>query len=480
MGHRAGASDQPTGARLWVERLGVLAFWVLVWQVLSLLVDSPLLLCGPTDAACALLNNVFSTRFWHTVWFSFWHISLGIAVAFLLGSVLGIVSSASTVFRRLLDPFVELMKSVPIACIIVLMLIWFGSSLVSIACVFLAVFPPLYFAVEAALRARDPGIADMLRVYHVPPLRRFLAFSWPSFEPFLTAAGKTAVGMGWKSGIAAEVIGIPAGSMGTAIYQSKITLDTTELFAWTIAIVILSWACEKLFLWLLQASRSWSLAHALPKRVLSTADSPSFSTTVADGGGAGRVGLHDVTVAYGERCGAKTVFSHLDATFESGERYALTWPSGAGKTTLFAVVTKRVVPRGGIVTSPSRISASFQDDRLIESYSAVDNLRLVAGEYRTEEELERLARELLDPQDIHLPVSGYSGGMRRRVGLIRAIAMPSDAVVLDEPFSGLDSANHDRALRFLKRHLEGRTLLIATHDIEDANTLGARIHRLAR
>ena len=147
------------------------------------------------------------------------------------------------------------LKSVPIVCVIVLLLMWVGSVRVSAIAVFLAVFPAIYFSVLEGRAAASPGLGELLRVMGVPGWRRFLANTWQQLLPYLVATCRNACGMAWKAGVAAELIGSPRGSMGERIYQAKLLLETGDLFAWTIVVVALSWACEKAFLALLRATR---------------------------------------------------------------------------------------------------------------------------------------------------------------------------------------------------------------------------------
>ena len=117
---------------------------------------------------------------------------------------------------------------------------------------FLIVFPVIYANVLQGVRSTDPKLLEMAELYKVPWYRRFFYIELPSIRPYLLSACTISIGMAWKSGIAAEVIGVVTGSIGGALYQSKIYFETADLFAWTIIIVILSVLTEKAFLWVLR------------------------------------------------------------------------------------------------------------------------------------------------------------------------------------------------------------------------------------
>ena len=119
-----------------------------------------------------------------------------------------------------------------------------------------------------------------------------------------------------------------------------------------------------------------------------------------------------------------------------------------------------IEPDGGEITAPRSVSMVFQEDRLCEDYDAIKNVELVTGDrVRAEEAL----LELLPPEALHKPCSRLSGGMKRRVAVVRAVESESEALLLDEPFTGLDAAARERTEEYIRRRRAGRTLIVATH-----------------
>lgn len=164
----------------------------------------------------------------------------------------------------------------------------------------------------------------------------------------------------------------------------------------------------------------------------------------------------------------KPVLEDLSEEVKAGECCVLTGPSGVGKTTLLRLILGLEAPDSGrIVTSrPLRASVVFQEDRLFEGFTAAENCRAVLGKETGgpgEEEIRRALSEILPADELDKPVSELSGGMRRRVCLARACLFPSDLLVLDEPFSGLDDETRMRCIRFLRDRRNGRTLLLSSH-----------------
>lgn len=175
--------------------------------------------------------------------------------------------------------------------------------------------------------------------------------------------------------------------------------------------------------------------------------------------------------------GGAAVLSNMDLTFKAGGTYCLMSPSGTGKTTLLKILMGIIAPDSGTISglSAKRISAVFQEDRLLEDCSALQNLRFVTGSLYTCAQLEQRLAALLPADCLKRPVSEFSGGMKRRLSILRALLVPSDLVLMDEPFTGLDHENKIKAIGLIKSNTAGRLLVIATHDAEDAALLNAEI-----
>ncbi len=226
--------------------------WLLVWQGAALLLHQPLLLSSPWQVVRRLFAFLAQSSFYRALCFSMLRIFGGCVAGMLLGAALAVLSGCCRAAEYLLHPLMTCVKSVPVASFIILALVWLSSRRINGFIAFLMALPIVYGSVLEGLRARDPKLHEMACVYHIPWARRFLFIDLPQLKPYLFSASSLAVGMSWKAGIAAEVIGIPSGSIGEMLYQSKIYLDMSALYAWTLVIVLLSMACERLLLFLLR------------------------------------------------------------------------------------------------------------------------------------------------------------------------------------------------------------------------------------
>ncbi len=230
-----------------IQRVLVLLFWLVVWQLAAAAIDQDLFLVSPVDVVRILFHQVREAAFWSTVGYSFARIVSGFMLAIVTGVLLAVISAANGVIRALLAPFFSVIKSIPVASFIILVLIWAGSSSLSIVISFLMVLPILYTNVLQGIMHMDRKLLEMAKVFHVPFRRKLGAIYIPGTLPYFSAACRLGIGLCWKSGIAAEVIGLPGGSIGEQLYLAKIFLSTGELFSWTIVIVIVSALFERVF-----------------------------------------------------------------------------------------------------------------------------------------------------------------------------------------------------------------------------------------
>lgn len=197
-----------------------------------------------------------------------------------------------------------------------------------------------------------------------------------------------------------------------------------------------------------------------------------------------RLIIHDLSKAYGELA----VLKRLSLTLESGHTYCLMGPSGCGKTTLLRLILGLEKPDAGSictvsVSGPSseepyvskHLVAVFQEDRLCEAFSPLENILLAAAGTLSRRQAHAELVRLLPEESISRPVSTLSGGMKRRTAILRALLAPSDGILMDEPFTGLDEATKHQVISYIKEKTEGKLLLLATHQEEDAALLEASI-----
>lgn len=222
------------------------AFWLAAWQLASMAVGSRIVLVGPAEVACRLAELVLEADFWVSMGLSLGRVATGFGLAVVAGVALAAWASRSRVVEGLLAPLVGAVKAAPVASFVVLLLMWVSSRRLSVAVSFLMAFPILYTNVLAGVRQTDPALLEMADVFGVSGWARVRTVYAAQVVPYLRAGLSLAMGLSWKSGIAAEVIGLPAPSIGIHLYDAKVYLDTPDLLAWTVVIVALSVGLEAL------------------------------------------------------------------------------------------------------------------------------------------------------------------------------------------------------------------------------------------
>ena len=171
----------------------------------------------------------------------------------------------------------------------------------------------------------------------------------------------------------------------------------------------------------------------------------------------------------------RSVLKNVSFDFPEAAVTALRGPSGCGKTTLVNIILGLIEPDAGDVLMPAsaRTAAVFQEDRLIEHFSAARNVRLTAPASVTDKQIRSALSELGLAQEGEKRVSEFSGGMRRRVAVIRAALFQPQFLLLDEPFKGLDEEMRERTAAFLRRNCAQATTILVTHDETEAALMGA-------
>ena len=226
--------------------------WLAAWQLAAWAVGRSVVLAGPIEAAGTLVRLALTAEFWRTAAFTMLRIAGGFLAAFCAGTALGAAAWRWRLVREILAPAVGVMKSVPVACFVVLILVWLGSGRLTAVIVFLIAFPVLYLQTIEGLERTDRALLEMAEVFRMGLWSRVRGLYLPALLPSLESGCSLALGLAWKSGVAAEVIGTPLHSIGQELYFAKIYLEIDRLFAWTVVILLGSLLFERGFLYLLR------------------------------------------------------------------------------------------------------------------------------------------------------------------------------------------------------------------------------------
>ncbi len=237
-----------------IERFLAIVAALSFWQAASMLISNPLILVTPLTVLKTLGTLIGNPAFWQSISFSFFRIAYGFFLALVAGIGLAALAGRHHLAEVLFKPYMSVVKATPVASFIILCLIWLDSKNLSIFISFLMVLPIIYTNVLHGIQSTDAKLLEMTDLFRVGRWRKLMYIYVPQLKPYLVSACSVSIGMSWKAGIAAEVIGIPTGSIGERLYEAKIYLSSADLFAWTVVIVAISVLFEKMFILMLKAA----------------------------------------------------------------------------------------------------------------------------------------------------------------------------------------------------------------------------------
>ena len=462
-------------------------FWLCVWQLASMLINQRILLVSPVRVILRLIELIPTEDFLASLLHSLLHITGGFLAALLAAGLLAALSARFRAASELLAPLMLAIRTIPVVSFIILALFFVSSKYLAILISFLMGLPIIYQNLLEGIRQlresqESRQLMEMSRLFRLRPYRRMRYIILGQLIPYLRAACSSAIGLCWKAGAAAEVIGMPDKSIGEKLQQAKIYLNTPDLLAWTLVLVLVSLSFEKIFLKLLSIAEKKT--RVIPGKI-----TDKNSKDRSEGRPVG-IRIRNLSKSFG----GKSVLENFSADLPAGSISALMAPSGSGKTTLLNLIAGLMPADDGSIVFDTEesgnahpvsfsagknddcrtvsFSAVFQEDRLLNEMTAESNVRLVNPSLSLSDTINAMA-ELGLRESTHQSVRELSGGMKRRVAILRAVLHDSDILLLDEPFQGLDEETRKTVISFLRKKAENRTVLLITHNKEDAEDCGA-------
>lgn len=230
-----------------IKKTAAVLFWLLLWTVAAYAVSKPLLLPSPFAVARRVFELCGETFFWQSIGLSLLRIVTGIAFSLVAGALVGALCAAFDTASLLLKPLMSVIKSTPVASFIMLALLWIDRDILPAFISVLIVLPVVVSNVFTGIKSTDKNLYEVTRVFGFGLYKKLKYLYIPSVRPYFLSACRSSLGLAWKAGIAAEVLAVPVLSIGKMIYESKLYLETTDLFAWTSVVVILSVIIDAVF-----------------------------------------------------------------------------------------------------------------------------------------------------------------------------------------------------------------------------------------
>jgi len=230
-----------------IRKTVIALLWLAIWQLLYMVIDMEVLFVSPVGVLKTLFDLVKDGLFWQSVFASFFRVIEGYIIAVIAGTLFAVITVVVPFAYEFFYPVISLVRAAPVVSFIILTLVWLKSGTVPAFISFLMVFPVVWTSVSEGIRRTDKKLLEMAGIFNFGKIKTIENIYIPSVLPFFKTACVTGLSLAWKSGIAAEVICTPKFSIGKQLYNSKIYLETPELFAWTAVVVIMSVIVEKLF-----------------------------------------------------------------------------------------------------------------------------------------------------------------------------------------------------------------------------------------
>ncbi len=230
-----------------LRSLSVAVVWLAVWEFFSFLIGSEILLPSPILVLKTLTSMMKTADFYVSSCYSLLRILLGFFLGVIIGVVLAVATKLSKWIAAFISPLLTVIKATPIASFIILLMVWVNRDYVPVFTSILIVTPIVCGSFITAIQQTDANLLEMASAFNMSKINKIKKLYIPSVLPHFSSSSATALGMAWKAGTAAEVICNPHFGIGARLYDSKIYLEVPKLFAWTVAVVALSFLLEKLF-----------------------------------------------------------------------------------------------------------------------------------------------------------------------------------------------------------------------------------------
>ncbi|MCX7775294.1 MAG: ABC transporter permease subunit [Spirochaetaceae bacterium] len=227
------------GRRTWLWGIAGIGIFLLVWQLGAAAVGSHLILPTPAAMLRAWLGLVGTARFWTAVGGSFLRVLEAFLISSVLGMITGTLSAWDSRVESLLAPLMTGIRATPVLALILLAMFWFPASQVPVFSAVLMGFPVMHTSTYAGIRARDPRLLEMSRLFAVPRRTRLLSLDLPSAWPYILSGASNILGLSWKVVVAGEVLSQPSGALGSGMQEARLMLETPFVFAWAATTITL-------------------------------------------------------------------------------------------------------------------------------------------------------------------------------------------------------------------------------------------------
>lgn len=431
------------------------------WQLLSWQMAQPQLIPSFPDLVRALLRLVYTPGFLVSIGTTCLRACVGLLLSLAAASITAFLMNRSETVRLLFMPWLSLLRSVPVISFILLALIFLNPEMIPLLIAFLTMYPLLTENLLKGLMNRRDSWKMLARQFHLNAWNCLFQINYPQLKPYLFSGLASAAGFGWRAIIMGEVLSQCVDGIGKRMKEAQVFIDVPELIAWTLVAIVLSWLTDKLISRLSDWQPSVRYRH-------SAVELQAVSLQPND------ICLTDVSYSYGVH--------HMNIVLKAGKIYALSAPSGQGKTTLLQLLNGTLRPISGEISClPGQTANLFQEPTLLPQLTAKENIMLGGAAYCDRAILEQQSLRLLTAFQLEKQAEMYpaalSYGQQQRVALARALMFPAGLLLLDEPFNGLDVELRQLVARFLVEWQQEKqaTVVFSSHHADEIKAMNAEV-----
>ncbi|WP_175420240.1 ATP-binding cassette domain-containing protein [Marinitoga sp. 1154] len=439
---------------------------IIIWQIIAILTNNPLLIPFPYNVFMEMLKLFKDYTFYSDLLNTFLKIITGFFISLLIGIPIGLISGLSKNFFNIFRPSLMLIQSSPVVSYIAIAMLWFGIGFYTpVFVAFMVIFPVIVLNISEGIKSTDKKLIEMAMVFNISKKKILLKIYFPSLIPFLKSTLNMISGSMWKSVVIGEFLAGDKG-LGVSLAFSKIALNTDRVFAYTILLSIFGLISEKLIKLLSKRKRKKIVKKSKNTAVNKPVNQKEKKNTE-------NVIIKNLNKNFGEN----VILSGFNIVFEKKKINILLGESGIGKTTILNILSQIIEKDAGEIAIHGKIGYVFQDDRLVPWLSTYENIKLIKENVSYEEIKIFLKLLNLDENVLYKYPDELSGGMKKRINILRTIIYDPDIILMDEPFSSLDISTKYKIMEEFKNIQKEKhyTVIMVTHDPFEVSTLGENV-----
>ncbi len=225
----------------------IVLFWILLWWLTAIIIGEELFVPSPLSVINALYGLLLHSESWLIILKSIVRVALGMLIATVIGVIMACITAKFKLLDKLFSPMISIIKATPVASFVILALIWLGSEMLPVLICALMALPLIWISVSDGIRAISKEDINVAKIFGLTKIKKIKTIYIPTVAPYFISASKTAMGLAWKAGVAAEVIAHTPLSIGKSLSNARLYYEIPEVFAWTLLVIALSMLIERIY-----------------------------------------------------------------------------------------------------------------------------------------------------------------------------------------------------------------------------------------